>query len=388
MEVETIFLIDLFFADQPTRINKMNKKTRILVISNYRNKVTSRPEAEIFVRLAKENKVEITVMTVGESFYAQQLREAGARVIDFLPSKKFDKQEIAFIREELVKGQYDILHLFYSAAIINGLRAAKDVPVKVIVYRGLTGNVHWYDPTLYFKVLSPRVDKIWCNSLSVKEQIDEQLFVDKNKTIVITKGHDKAWYEGIEKADLSGFGIQAEDFVAVTVANDRKMKGLKYLLKAIEMLDRDVHLKLVILGGDDKFKEKYMKRIHRNADKVIFTGYRLDNLQIVSASDACVSSSIKGESFQKSVAEAMHLGICPIITDIPGNKGMVEDKKSGLIIPKKNAEAIKDALMHLFSDKHLCKEYGINARAHITQNFDIQETVKKVMAMYEDLLAT
>lgn len=362
--------------------------TRILVISNYRNKVTSRPEAEIFVRLANEKKVEVTVMTVADSFYGQQLREAGARVIDFLPFKKFDKEEIAFIHEELVKGQYDILHLFYSAAIINGLRAAKDMPVKVIVYRGLTGNVHWYDPTLYFKVLSPRVDKIWCNSLSVKEQIDAQWFVDKNKTVVITKGHDKTWYEGVEKADLSGFGIQAEDFVAVTVANDRKMKGLKYLLKAIEMIDPDVGIKLIIIGGDDTFREKYTKRIHRNRDKIIFTGHRFDNLQIVKACNVSISSSIKGESFQKSVAEAMHLGICPVITDIPGNKGMVEEKKSGLIIPKKNARAIKDALMYLYSNKHLCEEYGNNAREHITQNFDIQETVKKVMAMYDDLLAT
>ena len=361
--------------------------TRILVISNYRNTVTSRPEAEIFVRLAREYKLDITVMTVGDSFYAQQLRDAGARVIDFLPSKKFDKQEIAFIRQELINVQYDILHLFYSAAIINGLRAAKDVPVKVIVYRGLTGNIHWYDPSLYFKVLSPRVDKIWCNSLSVKEQIDEQLFVDKNKTVVITKGHDKAWYEGIEKADLSVFGIGDEDFVVTTLANDRKMKGLKFLFKAIEMLDAKTNIKFIIMGGDNKFRDKYMKRLHDNKDKVIFTGYRFDNLQIVSASNVCLSTSIKGESFQKSVAEAMHLGICPVITDIPGNRGMVENKKSGLIIPMKNADAIKDVLMHLYSNKHLCTEYGKNAREHITSNFDIQETVKKVMKMYEDLLA-
>ena len=362
--------------------------TRVLVISNYRKAVTSRPEAEIFIRLARDYGLEVTVMTVGDSLYAGKLREAGARVIDFLPAKKFNKKEINFIREELINGQYDILHLFNSAGIINGLRAAIGLKTKVIVYRGFTGNIHWYDPSLYFKVLSPRVDKIWCNSQSVKEQIDRQLFVDKNKTVVITKGHDKAWYEGIDKADLSEFGIREKDFVVVTVANDRKMKGFKYVLKAIEMLDPGVNIKLINMGGNDAFIEKFSKRIHTNRDKVILAGFRFDNLQILAASTVFLSSSIKGESFQKSVAEAMHLGICPIITDIPGNTGMVENKKSGLIIRMKNAGAVKDALMFLYSNKHLCEEYGKNAREHITQNFDIQETVKKVMAMYGDLLAT
>jgi glycosyltransferase involved in cell wall biosynthesis len=108
----------------------------------------------------------------------------------------------------------------------------------------------------------------------------------------------------------------------------------------------------------------------------------------VKACNVCISSSIKGESFQKSVAEAMHLGVCPVITDVPGNQGMVIDKKSGLIVPMKNAEAIKDAFVYLYSNPELCPLYGENAQEYITRHFPIEETVKKVMAMYDDLLAT
>lgn len=360
---------------------------RILVISNYRKPITSRPEAEIFISLVKDYGMDVTVMTIGDSYYANKLRESGIRVIDFLPVKKFSKSEIRLIREELVKGKYDFVHLFNSPAMINGLIAVRGLSTKVIVYRGFTGNIHWYDPTNYFKVLSPGVDKIWCNSSSVKELIDKQLFFNKTKTVVITKGHDENWYSDIEKADLSEFGITKNDFVVITVANARRMKGLIYLLDAIEMMDNSINLKLLIMGGNDKFIEEYSKLLRKNKDKVIFTGFRYDNLSLVTASDVYMSSSIKGESFQKSVAEAMHLGICPVITTVPGNRGMVINNESGLIVPTKNASAIKEALLFLYLNRDKCREYGKNAREHIIRNFNFHDTVKIVMKMYDELSA-
>lgn len=56
---------------------------------------------------------------------------------------------------------------------------------------------------------------------------------------------------------------------------------------------------------------------------------------MVKASDAFVLSSLYGEATTKAVIEAMSLGICPLITDIPGNKGLVIHEECGLVFLQK-----------------------------------------------------
>ena len=84
---------------------------KILVISNYRPYHTARPEAEIFIGLAKLG-VEIDIMTYGDAEYFKKFKDAGINVIDFHPEKKMDKGEIAFIRNHLLEGKHDIIKLY------------------------------------------------------------------------------------------------------------------------------------------------------------------------------------------------------------------------------------------------------------------------------------
>ncbi|MFT6174844.1 MAG: hypothetical protein ACJAY4_001066, partial [Cryomorphaceae bacterium] len=148
---------------------------KILVISNYRSTVTVRPEAEIFIGLAKKGW-EIDVMTYGDSPYVKNFKEAGVNVIDFHPEKKFDPKAVEKIRKHLIDEKIDILQLYNSKASSNGIKATKGLDVKIVLYRGYQGNLHWYDPSLYTKYYHPRVDKIICNSIGVEEEFRKQTF--------------------------------------------------------------------------------------------------------------------------------------------------------------------------------------------------------------------
>ncbi|MEZ4930553.1 MAG: glycosyltransferase family 4 protein [Saprospiraceae bacterium] len=360
---------------------------KILVISNYRETVSVRPEAEMFIGLQRTG-VDITVMTYGDAKYVEQFKVAGIQVIDFHPEKKLNKKEIKIIREELIRGKYDILHLFNSKAIINGIQAAKGLPVKVVLYRGYTGNIHWYEPTAYFKYLHPRVDKIWCIAESIEKDIKRQLFFDKNRPVTIHKGHDENWYKNIEAIDRKELKeIPADAFWIVNVANKRRMKGTEFLLNAMQYIPTDLPIHLILVGKNlDHAKNKAIANNSPNKNKIHFLGYRTDVLNIVKASDVFVLSSIFGEATTKAVIEAMSLGTSPIITDISGNKGLVVDGKCGLVVPPKNAKAIAEAVLKLFNDRKLCEEYGQRAQAHIAKHFNIKTTVLEIKKMYETLL--
>ncbi|MCB0609055.1 MAG: hypothetical protein KDD12_15180, partial [Lewinella sp.] len=102
---------------------------KVLVVSSYKDTWNAvRPEGEMLIGLHRQG-VDIQVMTQGDADFAARFREAGIRVIDFHPRKKFDREAVRRIRAELTGQDRQILHLFNNKAIRNGIAAARGLPV-------------------------------------------------------------------------------------------------------------------------------------------------------------------------------------------------------------------------------------------------------------------
>ncbi len=364
----------------------MKDPMRILVVSDYRNTHSVRPEAEIFMGLLHKGH-HITIMTDGDTKYAQRFRDAGAQVVPYHPVSKHDSKAITLIRQTIQEQKIQVVHFFNSRASVNGLRAVKGLDVKVCLYRGFTGHVHWYDPSLYLKYMHPRVDRIVCNSRGVEEEFLKQPFIDKTRTRTIHKGHDTAWYEDTVPTERSEFGLGENTLLLVNVANNRKMKGIVYLMQAMNLITKEMDIKLLLVGKDmDSPENLAILDQGPNRDKVIFTGYRTDALSIVRMCDIFVLSSIKGESITKAVIEAMSLGRAPIITDIPGNTTLAIHEESGLVAKMKDPQALADAIFRLYEDRELLKSLQEGAKRHIQENLNTQTTVNAYEAMYREVL--
>lgn len=364
-----------------------NTTPKILVISNYKDYHTTRPEANIFIGLAKLG-LEVHVMTYKDALLVKEFEAVGIKVIDFHPEKKFDKKEIQFIKDYVEANDINIVHLFNNSAIVNGIQACKNTKAKIVLYRGYTGNIYWFLPGDYFKFLSPHVDKIFCNSKGVEDLLHRQLFFEKSKAITINKGHDLLWYSHYEAYDIrKELGLKPDDFLFINVANNRRMKGIPYLLEAFNNLPENInaHLLLAGKGMDDP---KHLKIIAQgNKQKQIrILGFRPDVLPIVKSCNSFVLSSIKGESITKSVIEAMSLELAPIITDIPGNVELIEHEQSGLIVKSKDSASLSAAMERLYLNRDLCELYGKNARIRIDSHLNTNQTILKTKKMYEDLL--
>lgn len=359
---------------------------KVLVISNYREIVSTRPEVFTMIGMAKLG-VRITIMTYPDAYWIPEFIKAGIRVIHFHPIKKLDRAEISFIRQELIEGKYDVIHLFNSVATLNGIQAAKGLDTRIFLYRGYVGNIHWWDPTAYFKHLSPYVHKIWCIAPGVADYLNGQFLFGKNKAISITKGHDPAWYNDVIKGDLSEFGIPEKAFVATMVANARPMKGLKYLIQSTKHIPQNIPFYLLLIGrGLDSTEIKNEVERSPFKNNIIFTGYRKDAMSLVKASSVYILSSIYGEAINKSVIEAMSLGIPPVITDIVGNKGLVEDEKCGLVVPKAHPQKMAKAITRLYHDPQLRMRLGQEAPRYMAKHFHVKDTAVQLKKLYEDVL--
>lgn len=334
----------------------------------------------------KRQGVDIRIITFPDTEFEHAFIENGIPVQLNHPDKKYDRSFIKHLRKIIAEDQIDILYLFNSQAIINGIFAARTLSVKVVLYRGYTGNIHWYDPAAYFKYLNPRVDKVVCLADSIKDLLYDQKFFNKDKAITINKGHDPGWYKNVAPFDLQLFDIPQDAFVVACMANARRFKGITYLLEATHIAKEMPNLHLLLIGRD-MTRGSLQRQITNSpmAGRIHATGWRKDVLSILSSCHAFVLPSIGGEATTKSVIEAMSMGVAPIITDIYGNKGLVVHQECGLVVPPRDPGAIADAIYFYYTHPVLSQDHGHQAKIHIAKNFHIERTIRETKALFETL---
>ena len=360
---------------------------KVLFVGNYDIAVHNiRPEAEAIIGL-KQQGLDVEVMTQGECWYAKHMESFGIRIHDYTPPGKFSLEAIRTVRRVLREGKHDVLHLFNNKAIVAGIFASIGLPNKVVTYRGQTGNIYWYDPTCYLTHLNPRVDKIVCVANAVRDDLRRQM-LNKDKPVTIYKGHDLAWYEDTDPADLGEFGIPEGAFVIGCVANNRPRKGVPVLLESTRFLPEDLPVHILLVGGGmDSAKIADLIKASPMADRIHALGYRDDIPALISACSASVLPATKREGLPKTVIESMVYGIAPIVTATGGSPELVQDGVCGLVVPPSDAHALAKAIIEMASDAKRRDEWGRRARERIRTHFNVQDSIAQHKALYESLVA-
>ena len=364
----------------------MVRTLNILTISNYSYTNSARPEVNIFIELAKLGH-RVKVITYPGTAFVDDLKKAGVVVVEKHPTKKLQWKSIRSIRRILTSEKIDILHMYNSTAISNGVWAAIGLPTKVIIYRGYPGNIHWYDPVQYFKFLHPRIDYIICNAQNVAQWFQKQLFFKKSKAVTIQKGHSVHWFKNVIAKDLSNLHIDPKDFVISVVANDRPIKGVHVLLESIGLLPTNLNIHFLMIGnGMDNKRNLEIIQNYKHKDRIHFLGYQSDPLSWVKASNAMIMPSIGAESLTKSIIEAACLEVAPLLSDLPGNKDLFVQGESCLKFPPNDTLRMADSIVRVYEDRELCTSLGINARKFIDDHLNINDTVSAYQELYDRII--
>ena len=348
---------------------------------------SDRPEAETIIGL-HELGFRLRVMSSPRALHFERMKQAGVPVVPLEFRGKLDLEAVRAIRRELESGGYDILHLFSNKAAMNGILAARGIPVRIVVYRGIVGNETFLNPFSWMRCLNPRVDRIVCVAEAVREYFLRLnvlgLRVPPEKLVTIYKGHDLEWYDQPPVA-RSSLGVPEDAFIVCCVANWRPRKGIEVLLDAFERLPDDVNAHLLLVGNMESESVRGRLRANRRAANIHVLGYRRDAAAVVAAADVAVLPSLKREGLPKTVIEAMAYGVAPIVTAVGGSPELVEHGKSGLVVPPGDPDALADALLRLYEDRELARTLGDAARQRIANDFTIGRTIAETAKLYREL---
>ncbi len=172
----------------------------------------------------------------------------------------------------------------------------------------------------------------------------------------------------------------------VAILYDLEIKGLKYLLKAIEMLKKQgKKVALHHIGGGEYLEHfKNMAKELDIEDVCTFYGKcdRTKLYEIVNEMDFFCSSSLM-ECSGVSVQEAMLLGK-PVLGTNSGGVDSLVPEKAGHIVQKASAQALADGIDYMIAnldtyDKEWIKNYA-------NDSFEIGNISRKYMELYSKVL--
>lgn len=345
-----------------------------------------KPTVATFIGLRRAG-IDLSAVRTPSEAANETLHAAGVPLLDIPVAGRLATTGVRRLRAELLRGRYDILHLFGNRALENGLRASRRVPVRIVAYRGIVGNVSLLSPISRQRYLNPRIDRIVCVAHAVRDHFLNMrpawLRIPAQRLVTIHKGHSLDWYAD-PPADLETLGVPAGAFTVVCVANHRPRKGIELLVKAISDLPEDVHLLLV-----GRMRARSLDRCiaaSQAAGRIHRPGFLTDAPAVAAACDVAVLPSVKREGLPRSVIEAMAYMTPPVVTDIGGSPELVVDGVSGLIVPARDSAAIARAIRVLYDDPILRSRLGAAARERIRKHFRIEDTIEQTRKLYLELV--
>jgi len=333
--------------------------------------------------------IEAVVMADTRSVHVQRIQEAGIPVHDVPLNKKLDREALRLIRDTVVSKQIDIVHAFTNRTVLHMVLGTRGLPVRLVAYRGVIGNVSWLSPLSWFRFLNPRISRIICVAEKIRLYLLDLHFLwfrlNPDKVVTINKGHKLSWYSA-EPVDLSQFGIPPGAVVVTCSSRLRPRKGLWELVRALGQIDPHKNIHILFLGHEGN--ESLIEEINKleQPERVHFAGFRKDAPAVMAASDVCALPVLDGEGLSRAVIEAMAYGVPAIVTPVGGNTELIVDGECGLVVPIGDVPALAQAMEKLYDDPELRQRFGESARNRIATHFKSEDTVLRTRELYEGVL--
>ncbi len=167
----------------------------------------------------------------------------------------------------------------------------------------------------------------------------------------------------------------------------------EFIRVAQEVTKIKPEVKFLIVGEAKGGTNNYYRKINdlvkkeKLVNNVIFTGWRTDIREVISELDIVIlASTTFPEGLPNVVIEASALGKPVVVTDIPGPPEIIEDGKTGFIVPPADIKAMSDKIIYLLNNPDIAKKMGEAGRKRCEEVFNIKNTVRQIENIYEELL--
>ncbi|MEJ5359829.1 MAG: glycosyltransferase [Desulfobacterales bacterium] len=290
------------------------------------------------------------------------------------------------VRQRSVK----ILHAFFrDSEFLSAVARLNSIGCRRVVARRSVGYDDSLSSRLRNRLAAMFETNYVVNSEAIKHHLVSSEHIAPERITVIYNPINQARLdEGIAALlERERWGLADGDLVVGIVANIRPVKDYETFFKAaILVAERVPNAKFVVVGSREN---DYWERLRSIAEspglknRLVMTGPVANPYPVIRLFDVGVLSSTS-EGFSNSLVEYASAGIPAVATDVGGNREIVEDGKTGYLVPSRSPEILASKIVDLLLNADKRKEFGLKAREAAYSKFDQGRIIQQYEEYYKE----
>lgn len=344
--------------------------------------------------LAEELKkyYRVTVLVANTSWHRSEEKEGNLRVIRMPRLMELRSTALCpAMPAELRKLCPDLVHLHFPDPMAHLTYSLGKSPAKLVLF--------WHSDVIrqrlllrayapFLRRILARADAVIVTSPNLLDN-SPWLNMARDRCVIIPFGVDVKKFDLTQ--DIEGrcqeIRKQYGERIILFVGRLVYYKGLDVLFDAMKGIEAE----LLVLG-DGPLKRRLQQRACELGitDKVSFLGSVPDE-ELVRYLHACkmlvLPSTEASETFGIVQLEAMACRKPVVSTNLPtGVPWVNQDGRTGLVVPPRDADALRRAILQILDNPSLQKEFGEAGRCRVESEFTKDLHMQRILDLYEGLL--
>jgi len=338
---------------------------------------------ELLRGLRSYPNIKCELILMNRDVYYSEIFDLGIKI--HILERKVKKDPQIFFRLFRICRDFkpDIIHTW------GGMEAVYIAPIaKIMKIRMINGMITHATPRMkaskayrYAKLSFPFSDVVVSNSFAGLNIFN----APEKKRCCIQNGFDFARIANLKEPEAikKEFQITTSKVVGMVGALEQRRKDYNTFISAAEILlseDKDITFLLV---GQGESLEQYTERIRsEHKDHIKLLGNQKAVESVINVFDVGVLATFY-EGFSNVIMEYMALGKPVVVTDTGGNPEIVDDGKTGYLIPKSDPVQLANKIRHLLTNQEVAAAMAEAGQRRIREYFSLEKMVEKYDRLYE-----
>jgi len=245
---------------------------------------------------------------------------------------------------------------------------------------------------LIVRKLTQKIARPMCIACSdeVKKVITEQGFAPKDNCLVVRTGVDIDKYnpERVNADIETEFDRNPGRVHILQIGRMVAQKGHKYTIEALRLLKDEGIDVFVFAAGMGPKKEELVELAKEKgvSENIVFSRVsEEEKMKLLKTADIYIMPSLH-EGLSLAMLEAMSMGLAMIASSVGGAAEVIEDGKSGFLIPPRDAESLAEKISFLAGNSRLREKLGENARERVVRDYSLQSRSRQLEDLYRGII--
>lgn len=321
--------------------------------------------------------------------YVNELKELNVEIHSLGMSKGIpDPRAIIRLRRVIKQFNPDVVHshLVHANILARFTRMFVKMPLLICTAHNIHEGGRFRE--LLYRFTDPLCELTTnVSEKAVQRYIDERI-TPKNKIVFIPNGIDISQFEGNAEEERRRIelelGISKESFIwfaAGRIVPEKDYSNMLTAFSKVTVQHPDSVLLIAGIGPEREMMDQLCKELGIQ-DQVHFLGIRHDIAQLMKAADAYLMSS-KWEGMPIVLLEASASALPIVATDVGGNREVVQDGLTGLLVRAEDSDELSDRMASMMSldanDRQLMGQAG---RQYVKEHYSMNEIVETWTDIY------